>query len=94
LPLACFTLSSASLFHAANNAYNHTCLGPHREKQTNPGKLKKLKQNQKTKNTTLLRACLLLTQNVFLFSLVFFGVFCFDMENPQKNIVFCFFERI
>ena len=47
-PLVCFTLSSASPFHAANNAYNHTCLGPHREKQTITGKLlKKLKQNKK-----------------------------------------------
>ena len=46
-PLVCFTLSSASPFHAANNAYNHTCLGPHREKQTKPGKLKKTKAKPK-----------------------------------------------
>ena len=39
-PLVCFTLSFASPFRAANNAYNHTCFGPHREKQTKPGKLK------------------------------------------------------
>ena len=83
--------ASASLFHAANNAYNHTCLGPHREKQTNPGKSKELKQNPPQKKTTLLRAFLLLTQNVVLFSLVFFGVFCFDMEKNKKNIVFFVF---
>ena len=46
-PLVCFTLSSASPFHAANNAYNHTCLGPHREKQTKPGKLKETKAKPK-----------------------------------------------
>ena len=52
-PLVCFTLSFASPFHAANNAYNHTCLGSHREKQTKPGKQKTTpaKPKEAQKNT-------------------------------------------
>jgi len=55
--LVCFTLSFASPFHAANNAYNHTCLGSHREKQTKPGKQKTTSAKPKETKTTLLRGC-------------------------------------
>ena len=32
--------------------YNHTCLGPHREKQTKPGKLQRTQATPKKQNNT------------------------------------------
>ena len=89
-PLVCFTLSSASPFHAANNAYNdnHTCLGPHREKQTTPGKLKK--NLSKTKNTFERMFGLDSKDCFFLFSLVFLVL----KWKKQKTHCVLFFEGL
>jgi hypothetical protein len=92
-PIICFTLSSASPFHAAN-AYNHTCLGLHREKQTKPGKLKN--NSSKTPQEKIVERMLGFDPKDVFFVFPRFCCFYFWVLKwtKQKNFGFLVFEWI
>ena len=88
-PLVCFTLSFASPFHAANNAYNHTCLGSHREKQTKPGKQKTTPAKPKeTQKNTFERMWFWLKRLFFLVVLSFVWFLVLKWKKNMDFVVF------